>query len=1027
MLKTILIAFISIIVGGGTVTSAATDGDAAPDPQAAPSPRWIWGPDEAKNGEDRYFRVTFDAGIPKTQKIDDRRSAMLWAACDDEMTIYLNGKIAVRSGAWQQASLAEVEALLKPGKNVLAVKCHNDTGPGALAVKLEVKDHVQGTTFHLVTDETWKSYTASPKGWLRPNFDDAAFIASRVVGEYGMQPWGNLPLATPSQATTVDNIALPPRFKAELIYSVPKSAQGSWVSMTPEPKGRLYVSDQAGSLYRVTPGAGETPTTVEAVDLPIGQAQGLLWAFDSLYVVVNGGKEPNTSGLYRLRDTDNDDKLDQITALKHFSNRTQTGPAGSEHGPHAVVLGPDNMLYIVAGNFTDLPAGLAPTSPAQNWAEDLLLKRMTDGKGHDPTIYAPAGWVCRTDKDGKTWEAVAVGMRNAYDIAFSPDGELFTFDSDMEWDIGMPWWRPIRICHVVSGAEFGWRNGSAKWPAYYPDSVPPVLGLGVGSPTGVTFGTGAKFPEKYQRAFFASDWAYGKIYAVHLKPKGAGYEAEAEPFLIGKPFDVTDVVVNHDGAMYVTIGGRGTQSGLYRISYTGGEATDPAAQAVADIESKNARELRRLLEAFHGRRDATAVDFAWPHLSSDDRFIRYAARVAIESQDPAQWTDRALASKEPTEAINAIVALCRVENSSLQPRVIDALNKIDPTRLSQEQLLELLRAYQLCFIRMGRPMESTMSGVATRLDALFPHAVADVNHEICQLLVFLKAPVVIGKSLALLDQAETQPEKLFYIFTLRTVRDGWRPEQRAAYFKALADAQQTFSGGASFQLFMENMRKDAVDTLGDNEKLALGELLNTPLALGFKDDVSNLPPRQFVRNWAMEDLRPKLDQVNAGRSFTSGKAAFAALSCIKCHRFNGDGGASGPDISGVGNRFQLVDLLEAIVLPSKIISDQYQATEIITKRKQVHVGTIHEENDDQVVLRSSPLSTQTETVKKAQIAERRPSKTSIMPQGLIDVLNEDEVLDLLAYLRSGGDPKDSAFRKTTATPAPASESSANSD
>jgi hypothetical protein len=100
---------------------------------------------------------------------------------------------------------------------------------------------------------------------------------------------------------------------------------------------------------------------------------------------------------------------------------------------------------------------------------------MTDGKGHDPTIYAPAGWICRTDPDGKNWEVVATGFRNAYDIAFAPDGELFTFDSDMEWDIGAPWWRPIRICHVVSGAEFGWRNGSAKWPTYYPDSVPPVL------------------------------------------------------------------------------------------------------------------------------------------------------------------------------------------------------------------------------------------------------------------------------------------------------------------------------------------------------------------------------------------------------------------------------------------------------------------------------------------------------------------------------------------------------------------------
>ena len=50
-------------------------------------------------------------------------------------------------------------------------------------------------------------------------------------------------------------------------------------------------------------------------------------------------------------------------------------------------------------------------------------------------------------------------MRNPFDIAFNHDGELFTYDADMEWDIGEPWYRPTRINHVISGAEFGFRNG----------------------------------------------------------------------------------------------------------------------------------------------------------------------------------------------------------------------------------------------------------------------------------------------------------------------------------------------------------------------------------------------------------------------------------------------------------------------------------------------------------------------------------------------------------------------------------------
>src|SRR5690606_17779731 len=114
--------------------------------------------------------------------------------------------------------------------------------------------------------------------------------------------------------------------------------------------------------------------------------------------------------------------------------------------------------------------------------------------------------------------------------------------------------------------------GSGKWPDYYPDSLPALADIGPGSPTGVTFGTGAAFPAKYQAAFYAADWTYGTMYAVHLHPDGASYKAEVEEFVSGKPLPLTSVAINpHDGAMYFAIGGRRTQSGVYRIRYTGGE------------------------------------------------------------------------------------------------------------------------------------------------------------------------------------------------------------------------------------------------------------------------------------------------------------------------------------------------------------------------------------------------------------------------------------------------------------------------
>ena len=218
-----------------------------------------------------------------------------------------------------------------------------------------------------------------------------------------------------------EELSLPEGFNGQKIYDVP-NRQGSWVSMTTDPKGRLIVSDQYGTLYRVDPTAGEI--SVEQIPLKVGFAQGLLCAFDSLYVVShqgkfdqvdeNGNKSKVTkpAGLYRLKDTDNDDQYDTVELLRKFDG-------GGEHGPHAVILSPDRKsLYVCAGNHTKIPDPEKSLVP-RVWAEDQLTPRLPDAGGHAVGVMAPGGWVCKTDPDGKEFELISVGFRNQYDIAFN--------------------------------------------------------------------------------------------------------------------------------------------------------------------------------------------------------------------------------------------------------------------------------------------------------------------------------------------------------------------------------------------------------------------------------------------------------------------------------------------------------------------------------------------------------------------------------------------------------------------------------
>ncbi len=818
--------------------------------------------------------------------------------------------------------------------------------------------------------------------------------------------------APAAAATPAEKLVVQPGFKVELLYSPAKEHEGSWVSLCADSKGRLIVSGQYDEgLFRITPpppSGDPTATKVEKILVELSSAQGLCWAFDSLYALVTkNAKTP--SGLYRVCDTDGDDQLDKVELLRALEG-------GGDHGWHGVLPWPDGKsLCIVAGNNTTSPQ-LAASRVPPHWSEDHLLPRLPDAGGHMVGVLAPGGVIYRVSPDGRDWEMIGQGFRNTYDAAFSRTGELFTYDADMEWDMGTPWYRPTRICHVTSGSEFGWRNGTGKWPAYQPDSLPGILDIGPGSPTGVTFGHGAKFPSKYREALFAADWTFGRIYAVHLRPDGVSYRGESEVFISGVPLPVVDLVVHPtDGALYFITGGWRIQTGLYRVTWTGSDRDEVAPGPPCGTD---AHALRRQLESFHGRRDTAAVEIAWPHLGSEDRFLSFAARVALEWQDPATWSERALAEVDPATALNALTALLRISardefhrkptdtapDSNLQVRVLTTLERFDWSTLSWRDRIALLRVSTLCFTRLGMPGEATRSRLLSRVEPWFPATDRALNSELCQLLVYLQSPRVAAAALELVRSAPTQEEQLDYIKSLRMLRAGWTPELRHDYF-AWFNRAAGYRGGASFAGFLKMIKADALTTLTESERAAVKDVLDAPPSASPMAFFSAaLAGRTNATEWTVARLSPALEQGLQGRDLERGRRMFGATGCFQCHRFAGEGGAVGPDLTEVAGRFSPSDLLEAILEPSKTVSDLY-GNVVITRRdgESLTGRIVYHLQDDSVMVGSDMFNpAQTMKVDRKDILSIEASKLSPMPDGLLSVLTQDEVLDLLAYLVSGG-------------------------
>jgi putative heme-binding domain-containing protein len=910
--------------------------------------------------------------------------AILLLACETDTEVSLNGQPVqqVKATHDQPAVSLDLTARIVAGTNVLRLTAAKPR----VAALLELNGDLAAVRW-IPTDAAW----TSPDGKVIVHGEaDAAknpFDLKKTFDAYNS--WQLAKPGAQSQATDPKDFTLLPGFKAELVRSA-QPGEDSWVAMAFDPQGRVTLSKEKKGLLRIDPKSG----SMMEIESTLLECRGLVYAHGVLYANAN-----NSKGLYRLSDTDGDGVFEKKEELMHSEG-------GVGHGRNHIKLGPDGCIWVAHGNNVLLPSLLAEDSALRNYANDQVLPNPWDGSMFDGTVELPAGHVIAYDPKTSRIELVAGGLRNPLDIAFNRDGELFTFDADMERDVGTSWYMPTRVLHVVPGADFGWRRGTGRFPSWYVDILPSVVDIGLSSPTGICFGYGTKFPKKYEDALFILDWSYGRIIAVHMQAKGASYTGTQETFVSGRPLNVTDACVGPDGALWFVTGGRGTQSGVYRVTWSGqtGQSGQMEGQEVKEL-----RALRREMEKVWPK-DAKEVFNVITHLEHADQHIRHAARLALERAPTKLWKKEILEESPGWRGILGCLALARVGESSDRAGIFSRLDSLSFKDLSEEQKLATLRTLSVTLARLGDASTEEQTRLLAWLEQLYSATTREMNQELCRLLIRLGSKQVLAKTLPMLRDATASEDLIFYPMHLRYLKEGWSLESKRIVFEALNRAEK-YNGASTYFKSISDTRSELAAALSTEEMSKLAEVIHPPKPAALS---SHAMPGHTFREWKLEDLEPRLAEVGKGRSFEKGKAAAIATQCVFCHTMSTDrslpAGLFGPELVQVSARFGRRDLLDHILNPSKIVDEKFRFVMIKRVDGSNVMGSLESEDDERVVLKPNPLSPETVEIGKSLIKERSVLETSPMPTGLLNALKAEQILDLLAFIEAGGDAKKANFQ-----------------
>lgn len=356
------------------------------------------------------------------------------------------------------------------------------------------------------------------------------------------------PITFRTDNAVLDLLELPDGFSAQLAARFPFSQP---TVVTFAPSGDLYALGADGVLARMIDADGDG--YYESHQIVYANSEGELLHSVGLAFWEDGVYISHAGRVSVFRDEDGDGVLDSSTVL------VDGLPTWEQvfHSNNGIAFGPDGRLYIAVGSTTD----------------------------HGPLRHPLEAAILRMNPDGSALEIYATGLRNPYDLTFSPTGDLFTADnSPDEMDERLPYLPPEELNFIREGRNYGFPDAFGFAGARATQTEPPVTEFYTSvASAGLTYYAGDLYPPEYH-GIYVAQFGTGapfpesrgvqsgrEVVHVALEPDGdGGFTGRWQTFArmrteLGN-FSPIDVTVGPDGSLYIA---EWITSTLFRIVYDG--------------------------------------------------------------------------------------------------------------------------------------------------------------------------------------------------------------------------------------------------------------------------------------------------------------------------------------------------------------------------------------------------------------------------------------------------------------------------